>query len=305
MSGRRAPSVALGLTLVVSTGVPRSAEAVDWLEIGSRALPRGESASPDAPVVGLAYGPRASSRLGADLSLVTWRSDVRTFRLGLLGLVGFDNALSRSPLAGETGRTAVEVGLASSFDGWAARRLGPRGVLEVALVLGRRTAFSTERYLFGDAYRTNDVPFGAGGTYLGCEGAMKIGRSSAWDATLRLGLRGYLNAFPDLVGQRPASNVVADFLHEGAEWQTTVEVGVARRIGDSLRALATLYAEAIGPHDDTAKHLWLGRLEAGVALRSRTLGLMPFVDLEGGHGPSLQVNRTELRLAAGVKIYAF
>ena len=312
MSARRVPArapvllVALSVVVAASVASPAKVEAVEWLQVGSRALSRGTSASPDAPATGVAYGPRASSRLGADVALATWRTDPRTLRLGLMGLVGFDNAVSRSPLAGETGRTAVEVGLAWSLDAWALGRLGPRGLLELALVLGRRTAFGTERYLLGDPYRTDDVPFGGGGTYLGGDGVLRmgLGRGAAWELVLRLSLRGYLNAFPDLVGSRAASDVVADSLHEGAEWQTTAEVGIDRRLGTHARGYAALYGEAIGPHDDTARHLWLARLEVGAAAASGALELAPFVDIEAGHGPSLLVNRTELRLAAGVKLYA-
>jgi hypothetical protein len=294
----------MGLVGLALGGAAAPARAAEWLRLGSRAIPRGTSASPDAPVVGLAYGPRASSRLGADVAVATWRSDARTLRLGLSALVGFDDAVSHLPLAGETGRTASELGLAWSFDTWAARRLGPRGLFELAATLGRRTAFTSERYVFGDPYRTDDVPFGGGGTYVGGDALARRGLGAAWDATLRLGLRAYLNALADAVGQREASDVIADFLHEGAAWQTSLELGLDRRFTERARAVGALYAEAIGPHDDTAKHLWLARLELGAAFASSALELAPFIDLEAGHGPSLLVNRTELRLAAGVKLYA-
>jgi len=293
-----------GVAMIDAVARPGRAEAAEWLQLGSRALPRGAWADPDAPATGIAYGPRGSSRAGADVALVTWRSDERTRRLGLSAVVGFDNAVTRSPLAGELGRTAVELAIASSFDGWAARHLGARGVLELGLAVGRRSAFSTERYLLGDAPRADDVPFGAGGSYLGLDAAARTGLRAAWDLGVRLALRAYLNAFPDLVGSREASDVVADSLHEGAEWQGSVEARVDRRFGARARGYLSLYAEAIAPHDDSAKGLWLGRLEAGVALTSNALEVAFFVAGEAGHGPSLLVNQTELRLLGGVKIYA-
>jgi hypothetical protein len=293
-------SLVVGLVCVVG----RPVAAAEWFQLGARALPAGDSASPDAPVLGVGYGPRAQSRLGLDVAIATTRTETRTRRLGFAALVGFDNAVSRSPLAGELGSTAIELSLAWSLDAWALRRLGPRGVLELALVLGRRTAFSTERTVLLDPYRTDDVPFGAGGTYLGGEAEARLGLAAAWDLTLRLGLHAYLNAFADLVGSREASDVLADYLHEGAEWQTSLEAALERRLGATTRLRAAAYGETIGPHDDTAKQLWLARLELGPGFAAGAFAILPFVDFDAGHGPSLLVNRTELRTTVGVKLYA-
>jgi len=295
-------AIALAAALGVVRGAP--AAAAEWLTVGSRALPLGESAGPDAPVLGLTYGPRASSRIGGDVAIATGRSGTRTLRLGLAALVGFDNAGSRVSLPNEVGRTATELALAWAFDDWAARRLGPRGVLEVALALGRRSAFLEGRTVLPDAYRTDDVPFGAGGTYLALEPALRAACGTRWAGTLRLGFYGYLNGIVGLFGARVASDLIADDLHEGAAWQTSLEVRADRIADGGTRAFASLYAEAIGPHDDTAKHLGLVRGELGAALSSRALVFTPFLDIEAGHGPSLLVNRTELRGAVGVKLYA-
>jgi len=281
------------------------ARAAEWLQLGSRALPRGDSAAPDAPVLGVAYGPRASSRLGTDFSVVTWRRETRTLRLGFAALIGFDNSVSRRPLAGELGSTEVEMSLAWSLEAWARRHLGPQGVFELALVVGRQTAFATERTVLLDPYRPDDVPFGAGGTFLGPELQGRIGFGPRWDGTLRLGLHAYENGIADLFGQREVSDAVADYLHEGAAWQTSIEAAIERRLSDRACARGALYAETIGPHDDTAKQLWLARVELAPAFAARALVLSPFIDFEAGHGPSLAVNRTELRLRAGVKLYAY
>lgn len=297
-------AVRLVITVGILCAASARANAAEWFQLGARALPAGDSAAPDAPVMGVGYGPRAQSRLGLDFAVATTRAETRTRRIGFAALVAFDNAVSRSPLAGELGSTAIEVSLAWSLDAWAQRRLGPRGVLELALVLGRRTAFSTERTVLLDPYRPDDVPFGGGGTYLGGEAEARLGLAAAWDLTLRLGLHAYLNAFADLVGSREASDVIADYLHEGAEWQTAIEAAIERRVAATTRLRAVAYAETIGPHDDTAKQVWLARLELGPAFAAGAFAILPFIDFDAGHGPSLLVNRTELRTTVGVKLYA-
>lgn len=300
-TARLAASVSAAMVAFV---LAEPAHAAEWLQLGGRALPQGESAAPDAPALGLGYGPRAKSRLGIDLGIVTWRGETRTRRLGLSALVAFDNSISESPLAGELGSTALELSIAWSLDAWALRRLGPRGVFELAAVLGRRTAFATERTILVDPFRTDDVPFGAGGTYLGGEAQARVGLGAAWDGTLRFGLHAYLNGIANLFGQREVSNTIADFLHEGAAWQTSLEVGLERHLGETVGLRASAFAETIGAHDDTGKQLWLARLELGPTFASRAFVLSPFVDLDAGHGPSLLVNRTELRATVGVKLYA-
>lgn len=300
-TARRVTSASMAV-LASLTAAP--VQGAEWLQLGARALPSGESAAPDAPALGLGYGPRAKSRLGGDLAVVTWRGETRTRRLGFAALVAFDNSVSRSPLAGELGSTKIEISLAWSLDAWAQRRLGPRGVFELAAVAGRRTAFATERTILLDPFRSDDVPFGAGGTYLGGEAQARLGLAAAWDATFRLGLDVYLNGFADLFGQHEASDVIADYLHEGGAWQTSIEAALERRLGETARVRAGAYAETIGAHDDTGKQLWLARLELGPAFAARTFVFSTFVDLDAGHGPSLLVNRTELRATVGVKLHA-
>ena len=298
---------------LLAMALPRTARALAWFEFGSRALPMGESASPDAPYIGLGYGPRASSRLGADLALLTFQRPCFVFRWGLSAMVAFDNATTRNPVSGELGRSSTELSLAWSFPGMVENEQAR--VVEFAFLVGRRTAFATERYDLVEPRRSDDVPFGAGGNYLGLEGALRQPLRDWLQGTLRLGLRAYLNSLADVVGAREASDGIADYLHEGAEWQTWMEAGLRVWPQGKHQPFATIHAELIGPHDDTAKHLWLARMElgwtfAGAPAQPSTnnsknpWALAPFAALEAGHGPSLLVNRTELRLAVGVKLYA-
>jgi len=108
--------------------------------------------------------------------------------------------------------------------------------------------------------------------------------------------------------------VVDDPDDEPSAWRLTearvppdehdVQLGHGWRLGGAARALGAIYGEAIGPHDDTAKHLGLGRGELGVAFSARAFDVTPFVATEIGHGPGLLVNRDEWRGIVGVKLYA-
>ena len=282
---------------------PRRA-AAEWLPGPSHAISVADSASPDAPVTGYAYGPRAQVSLGGDLALFSVRARTLTFRLGGSALVAFEDGARHVPLPGETLRSAFEVSAAWELRDFAARVLGPGKELELSLALGRRSALPMTDFTLGDRYHTDDVPFGAGGDYLGADIAFRAPLGARFSETSRLGLRAYANAFPDLLGARVASDTAADSLHEGAEYQAWFELGARFHAASWAEPLARLYVELIEPHDDNAKPLFLARLLVGSALPGRSLELTPFTAFEAGHGPGILVNRTELRWSGGIRLYA-
>lgn len=287
--------------LLLSASHTASAE---WLAGPSRGLPLGDSASPDAPVISYAYGPRSAASVAADLAFVTSRGPEREFRFGGMALLAVANAESDSVVPSDVLRTAVELGGAWSFRDWQAALLGPGHTLELALGLGSRTAFANEGYVLRDAYRTDDVPFGAGGYYLGGDVALQSRVAEGWAVLSRVGVRAYTNFFPDLVGRGARSNDVANTLHEGAKWQTWFETGARMQLTPAIEPLLRFYVDIIAPHDDSAKTLWLGRLLAGAALPGSRWELVPYVASEAGHGSGLLVNRSELRLEVGVRLHA-
>lgn len=282
---------------------PRRA-AAEWLPGPSHAISTADSASPDAPVTGYAYGPRAQVSLGGDLALFSVPARAFTFRLGGSALVAFEDGARHVPLPGETVRSAFELSAAWELEDFAARALGPGKELELSLSLGRRSALPMTDFTLADRYHTDDVPFGAGGDYLGAEIAFRAPLGSRFSETSRLGFRAYANAFPDLVGARVASDLVADSLHEGAEYQAWFELGARFHAAGWAEPLARLYVELIEAHDDSAKSLFLARLLVGCALPGRSLELTPFTAFEAGHGPGILVNRTELRWSGGIRLYA-
>ena len=276
----------------------------EWLPGASHAISVADSASPDAPVTSYAYGPRAHLSLGGDLALFSVPARAYTFRFGGSALLAFDDAERHLALPAETMRTAFELSVAWAFTDFAKPALGPGRELELSLSAGHRSALPAADFTLGDRYHSDDVPFGAGGNYLGVDLAFRSPLGQRFSETSRLGFRAYTNAFPDLFGDRVASDSAADSLHEGAEYQAWFELGTRVRAAAWAEPLARLYVELIEPHDDSAKPLFLARLLVGSALPGRAWELTPFTAFEAGHGPGLQVNRTELRWSGGVRLYA-
>jgi hypothetical protein len=271
--------------------------------LGSRVISRGDSADPDAPVTGYAYGPRARASLGLDLALLSQPHRDRAFRLGMVGLVALEDAQHRRVFPSQTGRSFVALGTSLAYR--EPFRWLPAGhELELGLELGHRGAFTLDQLVLRDGYRTNDVPFGAGGNYLGLDGALRFPVGAHWTTTTRLRLRSYLNALPDAVGQTEASDYLASTLEEGAKASAGLELGLRYQLAPRVEPALRLYADVIEPHDDSAKTLWLTRALLGLALPGADFELEPYADVEAGHGQGLLVNRTELRMGGGVRLYA-
>jgi hypothetical protein len=294
---------AFAVVLLLGT-TSRSAHGAEWLPGPSRAISRADSASPDAPVTSYAFGPRARASLGSDFALFLLPSRASDLRLGVSALAAFDDAEHGGAFPGQLLKTSLELGAAWALPGKVVNANGRARVLELGLSLGIDASKTLGGYRLSDRYHSDDVPFGAGGGYLGVDVAFRSPLPQRLVFTSRLGLRAYTNAFLDVVGQTEASNAVADFAREGAELRTSFELGLRFRASDYVEPLLRLYADSIVPHDDSAKMLWLGRAMFGLAHPGRTLELTPFLDFEAGHGQGLLVNRTELRFGGGIRIHA-
>jgi hypothetical protein len=291
------------LACACGLGAAPPALGADWLAGPSRALPLSDTAAPDAAVTGLGFGPRARVSLGVDSSLLTLRGRGSDLRFGVTGLAVLEDATGRAVLPSQTLRTGFELGAAWAFPGHApGARPSPR-TLELGVVAGHRGAQPIAEYRLPDRYHADDVPFGAGGSYLGFDAAVALPWLPRLTVTSRLGLRLFASAFADAVGQPEASDVFADFTREGAEVETRFGLDFRWAASPSVAPVLSLYADGIAPHDDSAKKLWLGRALVGLALPGRAFELLPFLDTEAGHGQGLMVNRSELRLGAGVRIH--
>jgi hypothetical protein len=152
--------------------VPSLAHA-EWLSGPSREISIADSASPDAPVSSYAYGPRAQASLGGDVALYTLRGSSSTLRLGGDALVAFEDAARHTVVPGETLRTSFEISGAWALTDFATRAFGPGRELELSLALGRHSALPMTDFTLGDSFHSDDVPFGAGGNYVGLDGAFR------------------------------------------------------------------------------------------------------------------------------------
>jgi hypothetical protein len=296
----RALACGFALALLGAAGAARA----DWLTLGSRAISRGASADPDAPVVAYGYGPRARASLGGDVALLTTGRRGREFRLGAAGLFAVEDAESKDATPNEVGRSLLALSATWAYFDALQSVLPLDSVVELGLEIGGRNSFAFDHFLLGDPYHADDVPFGAGGNYLGVDAALRAPMARRFVGVSRLTLRAYTNAFPALFGQAEASDHVASSLEEGAELSAALELGARFLLTPRVQPVLNLYADVIEPHDDSAKTLWLVRGLLGVAIPGGDFELDPYVDMEAGHGQGLLVNRTELRLGAGARLYA-
>jgi hypothetical protein len=303
MSSSRAP-LALAAALLVGMQLTSATARAEWLTLGSRTISRADSADPDAPVTGYHFGPRATASLGTDVSLLTLETARRQTRLGFSGFLAVEDATLESVLPSELGRSHLALSAAWGFIEPLPRTLPESHELELGVEIGRRHAFGLDGFVLRDPYASDDVPFGAGGTYFGLDGALRSPLGARVSGTARLTARAYVNALPDAVGQVEASDHVADALEEGAELSLSMELGARFALTPQVVPVVRLYLEAIQPHDDYAKSLWLSRLLLGLSLPGAQLELQPYFDAEAGRGSGLLVNRTELRFGGGIRLYA-
>lgn len=191
----------LVLLAALAWAVPARAE---WLPAQGRSFSRATSASRDAPVLELAYGPRSYGSIGLEPALYAHRSGRGRFVVGFSALLAFENE-DTTPVVPDQPlwRDVAGAFVAHAF-----------GDLEIAGFLGHEASFAVDRP--PDAYRPTDIPFGGGGWFVAPDIALRSGVTASVELTSRLGDRLYTNFFPALVGQREESDYVADFLREGS-----------------------------------------------------------------------------------------
>jgi hypothetical protein len=179
--------------------------------------------------------------------------------------------------------------------------VAPRSTFELSFLFGHEGAHQ-DRDAKIDAYRTTDIPFGAGGWFVGLDVALRLSPSSRLSFVSRLGEHIYLNAFPLWAGEREASNYVAGAMGEGLIHAPFAAIELRYRATRSVQPVLSLHGEAGVAHDDSARDAVLGRALVGAALPGKAFELVPFFAGDAGNGKGFFVNRRELRLSFGVRL---
>jgi hypothetical protein len=299
--------VRVAVVVAVVAGAPSRARAdTTWMPGAARAVARSSSASRDVAVTEYAYGPRAHASFGGEVGLLEFRGARSSLRLGAFGMLAVDEGSSKNPLPSpELFRDVEGVSAALALPRAGANLFGKGALLELGLVVGHDGAHAASGYAVPDAYRTTDIPFGGGGWFLEPDVALRVGCGARCVLITRIEDRVYMNALPLMVGQRAASDVVADYLDEGLVQAPGAELTLHWRLSDWIRPTVSLFGEELLAHDSSAESGVWARVMAGPEFPGRAGELWPFVAFDAGNGPGLLINRRELRLAVGVRYAPF
>jgi len=293
--------VALGLALVcLAAGARAEPHGWQWLPGATRVVRLADGASRDAPVLEYAFGPSGQISLGHALGLATRRGEASDLHLGVSGLVALEAATAGMVLPGELARVIGTLDVAWTFHD----ALGRGTPLEVGVSYGVERAFelvAAESERVDLAPDPDDIPFGAGGMWLGLELATRAPLSACATLDVTLAERVYTNAWPLMFGARAESIQVASYLGEGLAHRPSLALALRWRVTEGLHPIARVSAELLVPHDDSADLGWLVRGVVGVAIVGERGELVPFVSLDAGNGKGLLVVERALRLSVGVR----
>ncbi len=300
---KRAP-----LLVLAALALPSRAFAGDefaWLP-DARAIPRTTSASRDAPVLEYAYGPRAQASIGAEPGLLKYRrGDVAT-RVSFYAMAALENATeSKFFPPNELWRGLVGVTFATEAPRLARAWFGPGSDLELAVVVGHESDHQTANSVVDiGPLPPRAIPFGGGGDFVAPDVAVRLA-AGPLRFVVRLLDRIYFNAFPLLVGDRAASDVVADDLHEGLVNAAGADIVVRWALAPWCQPQLALYGEHLFAHDAFVDDGGFFRAMLGAVLPGALGWLEPFGSFDAGNGKGLIVERRELRLSFGLRYAAF
>jgi hypothetical protein len=292
---RGAPVLILVVLAVASSSVVR---ADDLFPTAPRAIPLGDSASRDTPVVELAYGPTFQASLGGEIGIVHRTARRFDYRLSLNGLAAYELQMSAFPPP-EFLRTRV--GLTAAFALKTPEQMG--GILEMSIGIGgawATTAGPTE----APALAPGGIPFGGGGVFLLPEIAWRRD-FGAWQLALRLSERIDLPTLLLIFNQRGIADAMADLIGDSYTNVPAADVVLRWRVTPRWQPLVSVHGEALFPLDPTAQTGWFVRGILGVAITGLAGEVIPFLSADAGNGQGLLVNDREARFSAGVRYAAY
>jgi hypothetical protein len=287
----------LSLLAAVRTARAEEPTTVVWLPGAAREIPTTTSASRDAPVSALAYGPRVRGDLAGDLGIIGVRWSALELRFGARGMIEIEHSepgLSGPlPLPGEgkgpmLWRGLFGISVAFSDELLGRRWFGERGAIEFTLSGGHESDHLTAP---GPAYldppQPGDILEGGGGNYIGADLAVRFEAAPRWEIVLRLEDHVYWNG--PLLNQLGGDAIL--------RWRAT---GIAQPtvalFGEHLFADHTQNAANDG---GSATAL------AGLALPGQLGEVTPFVSVQSGNAKGLLINRRETSGSVGVRYSPF
>jgi hypothetical protein len=283
---------AAGLVCAMAVSAEARAE-VAWMPGSAREIARSTSASRDAPVTTLVFGPRVRAMPAVDFAIAKWTLGGVALRAGVDGFIDLEHAdtgFRGLPLPGRGNgamlwRGHYSVSVALSAERLARAWLGAGGAIEVAMSAGHESDHVTGAS-FDDA-RSGDILAGGGGDFAIYEVALRVPVAPKVDVWGRVMDRAY---FRGAIFHAPG-------LDTGLRWRALPH----------LWPTLALFGEAllVDPNLNAAKDGWFVAALAGLALHGSAGEVMPFVSADAGNGKGLLINRRELRVSIGVRYAPF
>lgn len=292
--------VALALLVLAPAASAEAPRGWTLLPGETRVVPASASASRDAPVLEYAFGPSGQISLGHALAIAARGDAASDLHLGVSGLVALEGSEAGAFLPGDLGRAIGALEVAWTFHD----AFGAGAPLELGVTYGVERAFelvAAESERADLAVDPGDIPFGAGGMWLGLELAARAPLSACLDLDVTLGERVYTNGWPALFGADAEAIQVASYLDEGLSHRPSLGLALRWRAGRVAQPIARVHAALLVPADDHADLGWFVRGLVGVALVGARGEVVPFVSLDAGNGPGLLVGERALRLSVGVR----
>ena len=267
-------------------------KAFVWLPGPAREIPTTTSASRDAPVSAMAYGPRVRGDLAGEFGLFALLGDALEFRFGMRGMIEIehqDAGLRGPPVPGLGKGPMLWRGLYGGSFAFSlprlGRALGAHGGFELTAFVGHESDHATD--ISHPTLPPGAIDDGGGGNFVGGDVAVRFPLATALELSLRAQDRHYLVG---VIANAPGLDVVLRF-----------------RALPEVQPLLGVFGERLFVHHDRndAKNGHLITALVGVAFPGRAGEVTPFVSLEEGNAKGLLIDRTELRFAAGVRYAPF
>lgn len=263
-----------------------------WLPGPAREIPTTTSASRDAPVSAMAYGPRVRGDLAGEFGLFLLRGAALEFRFGLRGMIEIehqDAGLRGPPVPGLGKGPMLWRGLYGGSFSFSLPRIGrafgARGAFELTAFVGHESDHATD--ISHPITPPGAIEDGGGGNFVGGDVAARFSLVTSIELSVRAQDRHYIAG---AIKNAPGLDVVV-------RWRALPEV----------QPIVAVFGEELfvdhARNEATNGHLVTALL--GIAFPGRAGEVTPFASIEQGNAKGLLIDRRELRLSLGIRYAAF